>query len=389
MNNRSTRIGLVPRTLPVPTLQCGAGKALLVAALALAPAAWAKDRASGALDLQDMGTFYVGAHVVASPTPASSGPPFILPPARGSRVVDQSFVEYFIPRKVTGLPLVMVPGGSLLGSQYQSKPDGRPGWATRFVQSGHPTYLLEPANRGRAGFFPDDINAALLGTGATPAPGAGLWSFIPEVAWSQFGLGTVMPGSADPFVPATFLPHPNGRFPPAGLQQMMSSWVPNRFGNAAAELKGIGALLERLGSAVLLGHSLGGQQVFEAALAQPDRVKAIVAVEPVACPSSVANPPFTAGDAERLAAARIPVLVIYADFIDGGTPAQGYRPFQGPRRQVCRVLVDHLRAAGVQAQVISLPEDMNVHGNSHLMMLEDNSDEIAGLIEAWLSGRRR
>ncbi|MBK6864141.1 MAG: hypothetical protein IPG91_11490 [Ideonella sp.] len=363
-----------------------AGFAALLVATALAPVTiWSKDRAGGALDLHDMGTLYVGGRVVESPTPASSGPPFILPPARGSRVADQSFVEYFVPRKVTGAPLVMVPGGSLLGSQYQTTPDGRPGWATRFVQRGHPTYLLEPANRGRAGLYADDINAALLGSGASPAPGAGLWNFIPEVAWPQFGLGTVTPGSTNPFVPATFVAHADGRFALAGLQQLAASFVPNRFGNAAAEVGGITALLERLGSAVLIGHSLGGQQVFEAALARPTRVEAIVAVEPVACPAEVANPPFTAADAERLAAARIPVLVIYGDHIEGGTPAQGYRPFQGPRRVLCRALAERLRAAGVPAQVISLPEDLGVRGNSHLMMLENNSDDIAELIARWLS----
>lgn len=366
------------------------GFAALLLAIALAPAtAWSKDRAGAALDLQDMGTFYVGGRIVESPTPASSGPPFILPPARGSRVTDQSFVEYFVPRKVRGAPLVMVPGGSLLGSQYQTTPDGRPGWATRFVQWGHPTYLIEPANRGRAGLYADDINAALLGTGVSPAPSAGLWSFIPEVAWSQFGLGTVIPGSNNPFVPATFVAHADGRFALAGLQPLMASFVPNRFGNAAAEVGGITALLERLGSAVLIGHSLGGQQVFEAALAQPMRIKAIVAIEPVACPADVANPPFTAGDAERLAAARIPVFVIYGDFIDGGTPAQGFRPFQGPRRVLCKALAERLRAAGVQAQVVSLPEDLGIRGNSHLMMFENNSDDIAELIEKWLSLRRR
>lgn len=132
------------------------GFAALLVAIALAPTTtWSKDRAGGALDLHDMGTFYVGGRIVESPTPASSGPPFILPPARGSRAVDQSFVAYFVPRKVRGAPLVMVPGGSLLGSQYQTTPDGRPGSerATRFVQWGHPTYLLEPANRGRAGLY--------------------------------------------------------------------------------------------------------------------------------------------------------------------------------------------------------------------------------------------
>lgn len=83
------------------------------------------------------------------------------------------------------------------------------------------------------------------------------------------------------------------------------------------------------------------------------------------------------------------LAAIYGDYIEGGTPAQGYRPFQGPRRVLCRALAERLRAAGVPAQVISLPEDLGVRGNSHLMMLENNSDDIAELIEKWLWLRRQ
>lgn len=343
----------------------------------------------GAVRLSDMGTFYVGGREVASPAPASAGPAFILPPVMGSTVVDQSFVEYFVPAKRPAhtAPIVMVPGGSLLGSQFQTTPDGRPGWNTRFLQWGYPTYLLEPANRGRSGFYMDDLNARLLAAQAPPVPATGLWHFVGEVGWPQFGLGTIVMGQLDPFVPTTFIAHPTGRFPAAARKQLFASFVPNRFGNPQAEVNGIVELLQRTGPAVLLGHSLGGQQVFQAALLAPDRVKAIVVIEPVACPGETANPPFTAANTAALVAARIPVLVVYGDFISGGSPQQGYRPFQDARRTVCRSFTTLLAAKGIRAEVISLPEDKGIQGNSHLMMMEDNSDEIAALIESWL--RRR
>jgi uncharacterized metal-binding protein len=45
--------------------------------------------------------------------------------------------------------------------------------------------------------------------------------------------------------------------------------------------------------------------------------------------------------------------------------------------------VKYLQQAGVKPSYIRLA-DIGIHGNSHVMMPEKNSKEIAGVIAAWL-----
>lgn len=52
----------------------------------------------------------------------------------------------------------MVHGGGLLGTQYDTTPDGRDAWATYFPRENYPVYMIEQANQGRTGFFADEIN---------------------------------------------------------------------------------------------------------------------------------------------------------------------------------------------------------------------------------------
>jgi hypothetical protein len=45
--------------------------------------------------------------------------------------------------------------------------------------------------------------------------------------------------------------------------------------------------------------------------------------------------------------------------------------------------VRYLEQAGIKASYIRLA-DIGIHGNSHVMMLEKNNREIAGVIAQWL-----
>jgi hypothetical protein len=48
--------------------------------------------------------------------------------------------------------------------------------------------------------------------------------------------------------------------------------------------------------------------------------------------------------------------------------------------------VGYLEQAGVHVDFIRLAE-IGIHGNGHLMMLEKNSDDIAGVVADWLDKR--
>jgi hypothetical protein len=45
-----------------------------------------------------------------------------------------------------------------------------------------------------------------------------------------------------------------------------------------------------------------------------------------------------------------------------------------------------LRAAGGSADVVDLPK-AGIKGNSHMMMMDKNSDVVAGVIQDWLATR--
>jgi len=73
-------------------------------------------------------------------------------------LVGQAYVEYFIPAKLrkgrSTIPIVLVPGGGLVGVHFLTTPDGREGWADYFLRRGFPVYIVDVPGRGRAGSAP-------------------------------------------------------------------------------------------------------------------------------------------------------------------------------------------------------------------------------------------
>jgi uncharacterized protein (UPF0262 family) len=47
---------------------------------------------------------------------------------------------------------------------------------------------------------------------------------------------------------------------------------------------------------------------------------------------------------------------------------------------------DAIRAAGGNVEVIDLPR-IGIAGNSHMVMMDRNSDAVAGVIQNWLAAR--
>src|SRR3954468_5253580 len=98
-----------------------------------------------------VGLLAAGATVAA----ASDAPPLVLKKignffvggedknlAPGSDItIHQMYVEYKIPAKATGVPVIMVHGCCLSSKSWQETPDGRMGWDEYFVRKGHSTYL--------------------------------------------------------------------------------------------------------------------------------------------------------------------------------------------------------------------------------------------------------
>lgn len=157
----------------------------------------------------------------------------------------------------------------------------------------------------------------------------------------------------------------------------MKQGVPRWGTNDAATQKAYDALLEKIGPCVIIVHSQGGNFAFNAALNAPDKVKAIVAVEPSGAPDP--------GKAEVSRVKGIPHLWVWGDNLaldKDKFPTWG--PVWSGIVSASTRYHDALVAAGGVADWIDLPKT-GVRGNTHMMMMDDNSDEIAKRIQDWMA----
>jgi pimeloyl-ACP methyl ester carboxylesterase len=125
------------------------------------------------------------------------------------------------------------------------------------------------------------------------------------------------------------------------------------------------------GPFVIITHSQGGNFAFKMAAAHPDKVVAIVAVEPSG---------FPAQRQESAASVRhIPHLFVWGDHM--ATSATWNRIRQGLDKYT-----NALRSQGVTVDELDLPA-MGIAGNSHMLMMDTNSNLVASLIQEWLAGK--
>ena len=355
--------------------------------------------------LTDAGMFYVGGRVEPG----------------AAQHTGQALIHYFKSDASPRMPVVLYPGLGLSSYIYISTPDGRSGWAQQFARAGHAAYVYDPVNTGPSGLpvapFRDGSGTALA-----------IWN--PNQIWRRWGFGE-----------APDQPYENVRFPVQSIDQFYASWPLRLAGamgaggagrgmgssamgaggagrgmgssamgaggagrgmgsaalgagatgagmgmgvqmeNAAAEAAGGGgrqgrggtenaaaltALLERIGRAILVPHSMGGSTVFQVARKRPELVAGIVAVEPLGCPRTAQQ--------VRPWAQHAPFLAVYGDYIE--------QRGQTGRLQACRETARLVNAAGGQGRLLELTRE-GIFGNTHLLMQDDNSAEIAARIIAW------
>src|SRR5579862_1485926 len=67
----------------------------------------------------------------------------------------QMYVEHWIPAQVKHpYAIVLIHGGYGQGSDWFSEPDGKRGWATRFLEQGYKVYVVDRPGQGRNPFNP-------------------------------------------------------------------------------------------------------------------------------------------------------------------------------------------------------------------------------------------
>lgn len=172
------------------------------------------------------------------------------------------------------------------------------------------------------------------------------------------------------------------------------------------------ALLDKIGPAVLIAHSQGGLAGWSWTDARPDLVKALVQIEPKGPPcrevifSTDLTRPWGLTSIPLAYSPDLPAPLSMEVMTAAGSDLVDCVLQQKPARQLANlrnvpILIDtgeasyhapydyctvaFLRQAGCEKVEHLKLGDVGIHGNGHLQFLEKNSDDIAVVLEAWIS----
>jgi pimeloyl-ACP methyl ester carboxylesterase len=322
------------------------------------------------------------------------------------------YTEVWAPKQVRSpYPVVLFHGNGQTGVDWQQTVDGRPGWAYRFIEQGYVVYMVDYPARGRSAYVP------VPGPdGKTPIDGTlGIRTALElERIWTNVKQRGDFP-----------LKMRHNQWPGTGAMgdPLFDSFVKTQVqfaGATGALVRDAGiALLEMIGSPVILfTHSQGGGFGFDITEARPHLVKTMVTVEPGGPQfGNVDTAKVTSGPRSPNSWGLTNNKFEYDPPANAPSDLQAYleekqeRPDEArcwlqvePARKLARwknirvldlsadatyhraydpCIPKFLNQAGVKTDFIRL-EDVGIRGNSHMMMLEKNSDEIVKFIIGWL-----
>lgn len=343
-----------------------AGAAWLLLTALAGPAAAQDARPGGGsapLAVREIGSMHVGGRVAAveglpeREIVFSPGAPPLRVDPNGRFQVEQmyaQFVKLEAPR--ARYPLLLWHGGGLTGATWETTPDGRPGWQMFFLRAGHDVYVSDAVERGRSGWarFPE----VFAGEPVFRTVGEG---------WALFRIGERSGWNDDPARRVAF---PGSRFPVAHWDQFTKQSVPRWTTTDRQIQAAYDALVQAVCPCVVMAHSQGGNFAFTAALNAPDKVRAVIAVEPSGTPGA---------DARAARVKDVPHLVVWGDRIAGDA-------FWSRIRGNAERWQERVRAAGGGADTLDLPA-AGVTGNSHMLMMDTNSDDVASRVQRWMEAK--
>jgi pimeloyl-ACP methyl ester carboxylesterase len=223
-------------------------------------------------------------------------------------------------------------------------------------------YLADQVSRARSGFDSSVISEVKAGT----QPPSALPNIIyasQQIAWTVFRFG--------PSFGQTF---PDGQFPIESVDELYKQMIPDfnaLLPNPNPTWKNMAALAVQLKGAVLMGHSESGFFPQQAALLDPAGIRGLISIE-MPCPELSA--------AQITTLAKIPTLVMFGDHLGDvqGGPANWAQALDS-----CTAYVKKVKDAGGDAVMMYLPQ-MGIKGNSHMLMQDRNSLQLADLIIDWI-----
>jgi pimeloyl-ACP methyl ester carboxylesterase len=322
------------------------------------------------------------------------------------------YTEVYVPKQIRQpYPVIFFHANGQTGTQWMQTPDGRPGWAYRLIEEGYVVYVVDYPARGRSAYVP------LPGPdGKQPIDGN--MNIRTALELERIWTNTRERGDFP-------LAKNHNQWPGAGkigdpvFDTYMRSQV--QFAGATGTLTrdaGI-ALLDMIGTQVIMfTHSQGGGFGFDITEARAQQVPLMVALEPggpqfggvdtAKVEPGPRNPNswgLTNNRYEYTPAANTPaeLQTVLETKQERPDEVRCWMQAEPPRKltrwQNIKVLMasanatyhrvydpcipKFLKQAGVPVEFYRM-EDVNLRGNSHVMMLEKNSDDIIKWIAGWM-----
>ena len=322
---------------------------------------------------------------------------------------NQMYVEKLSPilyhKREERTPVVLIHGQAQTGTNFLNKPDGGKSWASHFLSAGHTVYIIDQTSRGRSAWQPG-AGADVLSTYSAETIQQRFTAPSRYNLWPQARLHTQWPGTGvmlDPIFDAFYAS--NVQFNPnATYQQEMVQ---------AAGAK----LLDKLGEEVwVVGHSQGGLMAVLIADARANFTKGIILLEPTGPPFQdtvfSTRPVRDWGLTDIPLTYSPPVKDPLSDLIRQEVPApdnttipcilQAEDPV--PRELINLApkpiltvtseagyhalydycTVQYLKQAGCAKTTHMELGKIGIHGNSHMMFMEKNSDDIWKAVHGWI-----
>jgi len=271
----------------------------------------------------------------------------------GSYYANDALVNFIKSgNKTESAAIVMVPGLNLSSYIFFTTPDKRKGWAELFADKGYDVYMV---NDPKFDFATGGILAPFKvpGNGKPATPGS-VQAWQSDI-WRRWGFGT---SQGNPYPDAQF---PTDSFADFALNYPYLGTSTDRYENA------ISTVIDSIkGKVWLLSHSAGTQPAVLAAHQKKAQVNGFLLIEPAGPPDSTDFPGFNG----------LNMFGVYGDYITSRN--------QTSRKLAVEAVSVLFQNAGGIADVVSLPDDSLVKGNSHLMMQDKNSSYVFDIIEHWL-----
>lgn len=273
-----------------------------------------------------------------------------------TQALGAMYVQRMAPPEPRGLPVILVHGGLHTGVTWETTPDGREGWQTLLVRAGFDTYVIDQPSRGRSA---PDLNCL--------NPDVTEWGQQPRVSTSGSRLAAQFARGGNRFHRGWYAHYLRQIWPDFFLLHARAAGIPALSDPAA--LATMVALVDRIGPCILVTHSQGGHLGWQTAIARPEQVRGIYAIEPGILEPGLDDPAFP----------DIPVTIVWGDGLSDDAPVLSTRDLDLARNYAARrpnITVDHLPDAGI-------------FGNGHMLMMEDNSAELAARAAEWIGAITR